>query len=328
MKQTLKIAQLTTTANRGCLCHARYPSLRFARVDALATPQAVVAIVNDLLARYSAVSGEAATASVSTAASCADVSSDTATSSSVAAPSAPRPAESPIAAGTSPISTTCASEVATSASDADFIETTTRGCDKVAGACERPAVTYSLTTRPTTSATMCPSLVVFVDIGGNRELEALVALLSWVATALPVRHACLPACYTRCHADDAMALASQSPIPKSSWGGRRASFVISTQHHTRCLCGTFVHLCSRQRHRLSRCFHDTSDTHHVVTFVRALVKLTHLCGCFFATPDVTFVSGCATTRRGEKRVAVPSMFIAGRGLHVGGPSVPRVRGCS
>ena len=30
-----------------------------------------------------------------------------------------------------------------------------------------------------------PGLCVFVDIGGNRELEALVALLPWVATALP-----------------------------------------------------------------------------------------------------------------------------------------------
>ena len=33
-----------------------------------------------------------------------------------------------------------------------------------------------------------PGLCVFVDIGGNRELEALVALLPWVATALP----CVP----------------------------------------------------------------------------------------------------------------------------------------
>ena len=30
-----------------------------------------------------------------------------------------------------------------------------------------------------------PNLVVFVDIGGNRELEALVALLPWVASSLP-----------------------------------------------------------------------------------------------------------------------------------------------
>ena len=30
-----------------------------------------------------------------------------------------------------------------------------------------------------------PQLVVFVDIGGNREIEALVALLPWVASALP-----------------------------------------------------------------------------------------------------------------------------------------------
>ena len=30
-----------------------------------------------------------------------------------------------------------------------------------------------------------PNLVVFVDIGGNRELEILVALLPWVASSLP-----------------------------------------------------------------------------------------------------------------------------------------------
>lgn len=29
-------------------------------------------------------------------------------------------------------------------------------------------------------------LVVFVDIGGNRELEALVAILPWVASSLPL----------------------------------------------------------------------------------------------------------------------------------------------
>ena len=38
-----------------------------------------------------------------------------------------------------------------------------------------------------TAAARTPQLVVFADIGGNRELEALVALLPWVATALAPR---------------------------------------------------------------------------------------------------------------------------------------------
>lgn len=89
---------------------ARYPTLRFERADALATPHAVVDIVKDLLGRRATANrGQQHT----------DITGNTASET---------PPKTPPAA----------------------------------------------------------DLVVFVDIGGNRELEALVVLLPWVASALPV----------------------------------------------------------------------------------------------------------------------------------------------
>jgi hypothetical protein len=39
--------------------------------------------------------------------------------------------------------------------------------------------------RPTHADSVPKALVVFVDIGGNREIEALVALIPWLETSLP-----------------------------------------------------------------------------------------------------------------------------------------------
>ena len=165
-----RVVGLDTSKEQLAISKAKYPHLKFERADALTDPLMVLEIVEELRARCAATRGGGGMAAVSLrdlAAAIKATGSAMATLKKSGTKSGPE--------YNAALAAVMGAKAAYKAEAGSDYKPLSRKQKKMAAK------------QVTTARARTPPLVVFADIGGNRELEALVALLPWVATALAPR---------------------------------------------------------------------------------------------------------------------------------------------